>query len=315
MSTVIWHERHNADCWSCRGNPHGAYGCNQDFILERTRLSSAGSFPATVEHVIQDMQKRMKEFKPGDMVQTDKFEMMYKKFTLNIYPNGRKEEDRGHVSLYLEYHPHWYKSIESIATATSLKVTTRASEEEWDQATTTKAGVISKDTEIKFHSKKTWGFPKWLSHEACKKSLENGSFKIKIEMEVLKDETSWSFPNFSEVLPKKRQARYLVYLLYVLFWLAFWSATVKSMMMVADRERLHRIPPLPPLSPYTNATIWAFMYLVFSIPALVIVLIFLYIIEVGRRWYTARVHSVQDEDERCALLDKKVKKKNDYNLV
>ena len=264
----------------------GAYGCCNDYILKRTSLSSAGGSPAIAEHVIQDIQRRIDECMPGDRIQTKQFEMMYKNFTLNIYLNGRKEKDRGHVSLCLEYQPHWYKGNRDKTVAVNrLIVTTK--EGIWQNKSTTKNGV----TELEF--------PKWLTHKACQESLQSGSLKIKIEMEIVKNETSWSFPDITEIFPTRIQARYWVYIgLSVLFWLALSTMAYSYLFPVGEIK-----PPPPHIPPVVRTAIMAMTVLFLSsMPTAVIVFIFLYIAELVRRLYTARFHTVQDKEENCALL-------------
>ena len=268
----------------------------------------------------------MEDFKPGESIPLTSpfngevlmtgFEVMYKKFTLNIYPNGKTIKDKGHVSVFLKYHPHWYKQNgDKAVTVRSMKVSTNAGVFRFRKDTlfNSKSG-LSEGCEIG----PSWGFSQWLSHKTLKRHLANGSFKIKIEMEVLRDEASWSFPGTSEVLPNKTTpSGCLVIRLAVLFWLTFYTITV---WVFPPIQQCHKIP-LTPSTTYKSrqqecAVIMYVAMLICHclIASQAIVFCILYTFETGRRWFAARLIN-QKTEEKSALLGKKMKRKKNYHLV
>ena len=228
--------------------------------------------------------KILEDFEIGQVVFSEEFEIMYKSFILNIYPNGSNKENEGHVSLYLEYHPHWYKgSGDQSVKVKSLKITTEA-------------GVFRLENNKIFQSGSMHGFPKWLPQKAFKENLVNGSFKFKIEAEIRKDQTSWSFPQPSEVIPKEYSlVRYLV-LMFFLICLALYATITRSLVFgpQCDKEPSSRRMLRTDSDIQICEAVGIFLTLV---KILGIVFCILWTLETGRRLYAAS----QMKDDNISL--------------
>jgi hypothetical protein len=115
--------------------------------------------------------EEIKMSKPGDSFESSIFLVGDKPFIICVYPNGSKEEHKGHVSVAVGYEGEdevYIKSLEVTATV--------------------KEGIKKKKhalcpTTIDDYQAFFWG--KWATHAACLASIKDNIFEVKAEVEML----------------------------------------------------------------------------------------------------------------------------------
>jgi len=138
-------------------------------LISREYIADAGEDSLTYMIEISNLQKKLRESKIGEKVETEVFTLSWTSFKVGIYLHGADRDSKDHVSLYLYNESDWLVKAEY-----KIRVKTQYF---WSSSV--------KVFEARSHARNAWGRPRSIPHSRCNPDdLLTPSGSLLIEMKV-----------------------------------------------------------------------------------------------------------------------------------
>ena len=126
--------------------------------------AKSGVIQVTEELVIKNFVEVMAGFEPGKFIESEPFNLGDTPMAVRVYPNGRTEEERGNVSVFL-----WNKGDADINV--KCQFIAEVASEEFDYTETVRAG-------------EGVGFADFLPHAECAEAFKDKDFIVTAKVEI-----------------------------------------------------------------------------------------------------------------------------------
>ena len=144
----------------------------------------SGILQKTEKLVIKDFLDVMSAYQPGKSVESDPFMVGDTSMTIRVYPNGNIDENRGHVSIYLNNNSNRDINVKC------------------EFITDVETAELTYEDTVK--ANKCFGFPELLTHAECEEAYKDKDFVVTAKVEISGEMVKIVGAN-SAAAPKKRK--------------------------------------------------------------------------------------------------------------